>query len=81
MINLTNGIQKILNLSLILVVLTCYFSLIAAAETKINLNTSFLETVGTIEAKSENLTIDSNAGTAIFSGNVEIIHGKIIMPF
>ena len=79
MINLTNGIQKILNLSIILIVLTCYFSLIAAAETKINLNTSFLETVGTIEAKSENLTIDSNAGTAIFSGNVEITRGKITL--
>ena len=60
-------------------IFTCYFCSIAEAETKINLDTSSLETVGTIEAKSENLKIDSNAGTAIFSGNVEIIHGKITL--
>ena len=74
-----HSIKKITNLSLIFVILTCYFGSIAEAETKINLNTSYLETVGTIEAKSENLTIDSNAGTAIFSGNVEITRGKITL--
>ena len=74
-----HSIKKITNLSLIFVILTYYFGSIAEAETKINLNTSYLETVGTIEAKSENLTIDSNAGTAIFSGNVEITRGKITL--
>ena len=66
-------------LSRLIVILTCCYESAAHAETKINLNTNPLEMVGAIEINSENLTIDSNAGTAIFSGNVEIIRGKITL--
>ena len=74
-----NIIKKTLILSRLIVILTCCYGSASHAETKINLNTKPLEIGGTIEVNSENLTIDSNAGTAIFSGNVEIVRGKITL--
>ena len=74
-----NIIKKTLILSRLIVILTCCYGSAPHAETKINLNTNSLEIGGTIEVNSENLTIDSNAGTAIFSGNVEIVRGKITL--
>ena len=74
-----NIIKKTLILSRLIVILTCCYGSASHAEKKINLNTKPLEIGGTIEVNSENLTIDSNAGTAIFSGNVEIVRGKITL--
>ena len=70
---------KNLNLTKLTFVLICFFgsSSVSSADTKIDIGSSLIEKSGIIEANSEKLKIDSNSGTATFSGNVEIKRGQI----
>ena len=68
-----------LNLTKLTLVLVCLYgsSSIGSADTKIDIGAALIEKSGVIEANSEKLKIDSNSGTATFSGNVEIKRGQI----
>ena len=68
-----------LNLTKLTLVLVCLYgsSSIGSADTKIDIGAALIGKSGVIEANSEKLKIDSNSGTATFSGNVEIKRGQI----
>ena len=70
---------KISNVAKIVFLLAFFFGSpsVGIADNEINIKSALIETDELIETNSEKLKIDSNSGTATFSGNVEIKRGKI----